>query len=403
MTFEAGLDAMAFRRLANGRLSMKINFITIAVWVCLAVVLAGCTAQRKPVVAHPAVIPAAPPVVAPPPRKASLELSRTAPTDALVCDAIPVTLSVTNNGGKSLTGVKITDVLPKGWTRDDAGGLIFDAGGLAPGEGRTFTYNVHAASAGKFTGRAKATAMENVSDDAATVTAVHQAVFVSAGQTPATQMFGRKFSVSFVITNIGDVAADAVFSLPVPSGLIVSSLADNGQFNDGVIRWKLGSVDVQTPQTVSVEFIGNTAGEYAFNGSVKGDCTVEIAAACRTKITGVAAISLQKNDSPDPIAVGEITTFTIKITNPGSAADSNLALSVDLAPELQPVGSDNPNAIIHDRTVTFPVVSLLPAHQSIVCAIVARGVKAGDAHTQFNLNSTALKSPLVAQESTTVY
>jgi hypothetical protein len=382
---------------------MKIHFITMAVLGGLAVGLAGCTWSQPKPVARPAAIPAAPPAVETPARKASVELSRTAPTDALVCDALPVMLSVTNNGGKPLTGVKVTDVLPKGWTRDDAGSLTFDAGALAPGEGRAFTYTVHAASAGKFTSRAKATATENVSDDAATTTVIHQAVFVSAGHAPDTQMFGRKFTVSFVITNLGDVAATAVFSLPVPAGLIVDSLSDNGELRDGAIHWKLGLVDVQAPQTVSATFVGNTAGDYAFNGSVKGDCTLEIAAPCRTQITGVAAIALQKNDSPDPIAVGELTTFTIKITNQGSAADSNLALSVELAPELQPVGCDNPNAVVHDRTVTFPVLATLPAHQAIVCSIVAKGVKADDAHTKFTLNSTALKSPLTAQESTTVY
>ena len=74
---------------------------------------------------------------------------------------------------------------------------------------------------------------------------------------------------------------------------------------------------------------------------------------------------------------------------------------VTIAPELAPLSSSE--GTISGNTVTLPVVAKLAAKQAVTYKIVAKGMIAGDGHSKFTLTSDVLKSPLNAEESTTVY
>ena len=145
-----------------------------------------------------------------------------------------------------------------------------------------------------------------------------------------------------------------------------------------------------------------SAGTFAFNGTAKGACATEVSTSCQSRVVAVAAILLEKADDPDPIGVGETTTYTVKITNQGTADDSNVKMVVTIAPELVPVSATG-NGTIDGQTVTFPVVPRLAPKDAVSYQIVAKGVKAGDGHTVFKLTSDVLTSAISAEESTHVY
>lgn len=336
--------------------------------------------------------------------KAGIELTKTEPADDLICDSIPVTLTVKNSGSSQLTGVQVVDTLPDGMTSDSKSSLTFDAGNLAPGESREFKYNATATSTGKFVNNAKATAAEGVSAEASATTTVHQPVLAITCAAQDQQYMGRKFNVAYTVSNTGDApAAGSTLTVPVPSGLTVDSVGNNGQVQNGTITWNLGTVDANAPQKVNVTFVGANAGNYQFAGTVKGTCAAAASTSCQTKVIGISAMLLEKADNPDPVAIGDTTTYTVKVTNQGSADDSNVAISIVVDGELVPVSSDNPNAVISGQTVTFPVIPTLSAKQVVTYTVVAKGVKAGMAVTKFSLSSTMLTSPITAEESTTVY
>lgn len=335
--------------------------------------------------------------------KAKVELTKSEPSDVSICDSIPVTLTVKNSGSSQLTGVQIADTLPSGLTSDGKGSLTFDVGSLAPGQSRDFKYIANASSTGKFENDAKVTTAEGVSAEASATTMVHQPVLAVTCNAQDQQYEGRKFHVSYTVSNTGDAAAEgSVLTVPVPAGLKVVSAGD-GQVKDGSIVWDLGSVDAGASKKLRATFVSSSAGTFEFTSTVKGTCAAAASSSCETKIVGVAAILLEKADNPDPVAVGDTTTYTFKVTNQGSADDSNVAMSIVVAHQLVPISSDNPNATIDGQTVTFPVVATLPAKQAVTYHVVAKGVSPGDGHTKFILNSTVLRSPISAEESTTVY
>jgi uncharacterized repeat protein (TIGR01451 family) len=333
--------------------------------------------------------------------KAAIELTKSEPAEELICDPIPVKITVKNTGSTALSGVQIADSFPTGMTSDGKSSLNFDVGSLAPGESKDVKYSAAAASTGKFQNNAKVTCTEGVTAEASATTTVHQPVLTITCQAPEEQFMGRKFDVSYTVGNTGDAAAaGSSLVITVPAGLTVSA-SGNGQVKEGSITYDLGSIEPSASQKVSATFTSATPGSFQLAGSTKGICAQVASASCTTKVNGIPAILLEKSDDPDPVAIGDTTTYTVKVTNQGTADDSNVQVVVTIAPELVPVSTSD--GTISEQTVTLPVVPTLAAKQAVTYKIIAKGVKAGDGHTKFTLSSNMLKSPITAEESTTVY
>ena len=333
----------------------------------------------------------------------AIELTKTSPAQVLICDPIPMTLVVKNSGSSALTGVKVTDTLPEGLLSEGKNSVAFDAGNLAAGESREFKFNATASKTGKFVNNAKATSGQGISAEASATTTVHEPVLSIACKSAEESFMGRPFNVCFTVVNNGDApAAGTVVQVPVPAGLTFRSATAGGTLSGNNIVWNLSSLAVKAPQELCATFVSTTGGNFQFNGTAKGTCAKQVSTSCQTRVIGVAAILLEKSDDPDPIGVGETTTYTVKVTNQGTADDNNVRVVITVAPELAPVSATS-GGVINGNTVTFPVVPRLAAKEAVTYKVVARGVKAGDGHTVFNLNSDVLKKAISAEESTHVY
>ncbi len=334
--------------------------------------------------------------------KASIELTESEPADVTVCDPIPVVLTVKNTGSSQLTGVHVTDTLPSGLASDGKNSVSFDAGSLAPGESKEFKYTAQASAPGKYDHNAEVTTEQDVTAKAMASTTVHQSVLSLSCKAPDQQYIGRNVDVCLSLSDTADIPASAVHvTLPIPSGLTVKSVSNGGRADGGNVVWDVDTLAANSPANLCVTFVGEAAGTFTFNASAKATCAAEVTTSCQSKVVGIAGILLEKADDPDPIAVGETTTYTVKVTNQGSADDHNVQVVVTIPAELSPVSTSE--GTIEGQTVTCPMVPVLPAKQTVTYKIVAKGVKAGDGHTNFRLSADVLSSPINAEESTTVY
>jgi uncharacterized repeat protein (TIGR01451 family) len=276
-------------------------------------------------------------------------------------------------------------------------------GNLAPGESKEIKFNTAASRTGEFVNKATVATAQGVSAEASAKTVVREPVLTVACTAPEQRYMGRPFDVEFTVGNKGDTAAvGTVLEVPVPEGLTVKSAANGGQVAGNKITWDLSSLAANASQKVSATFAAPNAGNFQFNPAAKGTCAKLVASSCQTRVVGVAAILLEKADDPDPVGIGETTTYTVKITNQGSADDNNVRMVVTIADELTPVSATGDGAI-SGQTVTFPAVPRLAPKEAVSYKIVAKGVKAGDGRTRFELKSDMLTSPVTAEESTHVY
>ena len=333
----------------------------------------------------------------------AIQLTKSEPKDVIACDPIPVTLVVKNSGSSQLTGVKVSDSLPTGLSSDGKSSLVFDAGTLAPGESKEFKFNATAAGPGNFVNAASVTSDQGVTAKASASTVVHQPVLAISCKAKDQQYMGRSFDVCFTVSNSGDIAAAGTqVMVPVPTGLTFKSATAGGRLSGNNLVWDMDSLAMKTPQELCATFTSATAGTFVFNASAKGACAKQVSTSCETKVIGISALLLEKSDNPDPIQVGETTTYTVKVTNQGTAADTAVKIVVEFPAEIDPVSASN-GGVVNGKTVTFPAYPSLAPKQAFEYTIVAKGAKLGDARVKFIRTSDGIPAPTTAEESTRVY
>ena len=104
----------------------------------------------------------------------------------------------------------------------------------------------------------------------------------------------------------------------MPDGLTVKAASNGGQTAGNKLSWDLGSLAASGSQNVSATFVSANAGSYQFSPAAKGACAKPVDLLLPDPGGGHPAILLEKSDDPDPVGVGETTTYTVKITNQGT-------------------------------------------------------------------------------------
>ena len=121
--------------------------------------------------------------------------------------------------------------------------------------------------------------------------------------------------------------------------------------------WTFAELKPGAKVTQTVKLTSKVAGNHCNQVTVSvGGGVRDTATAC-TLWKGIAAVLLEVVDDPDPIEVGENTTYTIRVTNQGFADIHNVKLNVSFDDQVAPVSSAQ--GTVSGRAVTFPPVVLV--------------------------------------------
>ncbi|MCZ6698173.1 MAG: hypothetical protein O7D94_04500, partial [Planctomycetota bacterium] len=122
------------------------------------------------------------------------------------------------------------------------------------------------------------------------------------------------------------------------------------------------------------------------------------------KVEGIPAILLECVDNPDPIEIDGNVTYTITVTNQGSAVGTNIAIVCTLPKEQEHVSSTGPTkAVSKGKKVTFAPLATLAPKASVVYKVTVKGIAEGDVRFKVSLNSDQMTSPAEETESTRIY
>ncbi|MGA2498864.1 MAG: hypothetical protein ABSH20_14065, partial [Tepidisphaeraceae bacterium] len=145
--------------------------------------------------------------------KPALKLVKSAPAEALLCDQIPVKLTVTNTGSGLARDVVVVDNLPAGLTTvDGQSAVTVPVGMLGPNQSKDIMIVAKASKTGKFDNSATASAAGGLKADSnSTSTVVKQPVLEIAKKALQEKvMVGRgtgNFTHEITVTNKGDAVA----------------------------------------------------------------------------------------------------------------------------------------------------------------------------------------------------
>lgn len=331
--------------------------------------------------------------------RAALAIDKSGPELAQINSDVAYNIVVKNVGSAIAKNVVVTDKVPAG-----LGGpkeIPFTVGDLAPGASKTIPVSLKAMERGKFCNVAIASASnaESVTDDACTT--VVQAGIKLAKTGPEMEYINKKAGYKITAANTGDTTLDNVVvtdSAPTQTSIVS---APGGQISGNNISWNLGSLQPGEKKTVDVVLTTKQPGKWCNAATVSTKQGLKDSAQACTLWKGVSAVLLEVVDDPDPLQVGEETTYTIRITNQGNSDLVNINTVAQFQKEITPETASEGQ--VESKTVKFPTIPTLPAKQSHSYTIRAKAVEVGDHRLKVVLTEDQLLSPVNEEESTRVY
>ncbi|WP_417353669.1 gliding motility-associated C-terminal domain-containing protein [Flavobacterium alkalisoli] len=287
----------------------------------------------------------------------------------LVGNGVVFTITVTNDGPQTATGVVVTDLLPSGYTfvvATTTGGIYnstigeWSVGTLPSGTSETLLINAIVQPTGDYLNVAEITSSNepdsdstpgngiDTEDDYASVTTVPIAVFADLSLTKTannpTPIIGGGVTFEIIVTNDGpQTATGVVVTDLLPSGYsyVIASSTD-GVYNSNTGEWLVSALPAGASQTLLINATVQSTGDYlnvaeitssneADPDSTPGngvDTEDDYATAITTPIIPTADLELSKTivgGNATPL-VGSQIIFNIEVSNAGPASATGVVI-----------------------------------------------------------------------------
>lgn len=335
----------------------------------------------------------------------TLTIEKTGPEKARMGAEVVYQIVIRNTGSAIARNVVITDTLPEGLKHASGNNnLTMNVGDLAPGASKAYQVRATAAKTGKVCNPAVAKAANagEVKAEACTVIVEPKLEVEKAG--PKDQIIGRTAEYTVVVSNPGtDPVSNVVVTDTAPTGTRIVS-ADGASLSGNTATWRIAELKAGAKQNYKITLTTATPGKHCNVVSASSAEGLTARAQSCTDWKGQAALLIEVVDNPDPIMIGETTTYTIRVTNQGTAPDSNVKISATFAKEIDPASAaGHTPGTVAAKTVTFAPVASLAAKQVVTWTITAKGAAIGDHRLKVMMNSDLLGTPVTVEESTHVY
>ncbi|MEX2119289.1 MAG: DUF11 domain-containing protein [Pirellulales bacterium] len=380
----------------------------------------------SPVAAPSAPPAAAGPAAAPAPGPAApapvLEARMTGPQRAVIGQEVTFEVVVTNRGATAASGLVIVDRYPPGLRHAQRGNSIERVlGDLAPGASRSVAVTFRVAEAGRLCNRAEIHSPLGVLARAEACLTAERAAQADPDEQPRLSVrktgpdrrrVGETAEFLIEITNNGRQPATELKVLDHydQDALDPVSATDGYSWTGLDLVW---NVDVLPPGKTIVFQVHCRClrpAARSCNGATvtsreqaraDGEACLEIAPAA----AGGSSLSISVADVRDPVAVGNQTTYEVRVTNNSQAADRQVAVAVTVPSGMTAlvVGSSGPAAYrVEGRQVRFDPVREIRPGETLSYRVEARAERAGGGRCQVEVTSERIQQPRTAETTTTI-
>lgn len=356
--------------------------------------------------------------------EAKLDLRLDGPTTGVVGEALPFQATVTNNGDAPAERIRVRARLDEGLEAANKTDRVEETiAVLPPGGTKTVSLPISATRGGSFGLRAEAGADGNLTaaPQAATVDVREVQLSVST-HGPGRAYVGQEATWTFVVRNTGDVGLGAVVvKATLPPEMRFVSATDGGRATGRQVVWNLGSAPARQERDVGVTVACDRLAVRTLVGAtvtaspvVEGDGAARPVSLVKpltgrsvelpVEIIGIPALQISVKDADDPVAVGQATTYTIRVKNSGTLAARQVIVSADVPTIMRPVRATGPGKAgqIDGQKVVFPALESVAPNAETVFVVGVEGRAPGDARFRAEVRSVLLAQPLRAEEPTRV-
>jgi hypothetical protein len=336
----------------------------------------------------------------------SIAVSKLMPATASICDAVDITLAVTNSGKVKLTSVELSEALPESWktTRGETAVRV-NVGDLRAGESKLVTYKATADAPGRYVTKVMAHSLEHASAAAFAEILIGAPALSLACTAPNRAPVGRPVTVKVFVSNVGDRAEPALFvTMTPPPELATSATEPNAKMSEGRLTWVLPELPPGATNAVTLTFSSAAPLVQAFDVAASGICAPPVDARCFAEVTGVPAILLEVIDLEDPIEVNGQVVYEIRVTNQGSSTDKDIRLRCSLDESQELISASGATEFrAEGRQVESEPLARLDPKQTATWRVSCRPVAAADARFKVQLTSAEIDRPVEETESTRHY
>jgi uncharacterized repeat protein (TIGR01451 family) len=281
--------------------------------------------------------------------------------------------------------------------------LVVNVGNLAPSESRSIPVTVKAVQTGRFCNLASAVAVNaaKVNHEACTLVVKTGIKIVKTGDTE--RLINRTANYQIKVSNTGETDLTGVVVTDTAADPTTIAAAPGATVSGKTATWNVGNLKQGEEKNLAITLLSTQPGNFCNTAAVTTAQGLRDSAQACTEWIGVTGVLVEVVDDPDPIQVGEFTTFTIRVTNQGSTRNiEELAVKAFFPEETDPVSASS-GGTVSGKNVVWPVVPTLAPKQSITYTLRAKGVKQGDSRLKVDVTTKHRSSPITELESTTVY
>ncbi|MEM6822565.1 MAG: hypothetical protein AAF558_11565 [Verrucomicrobiota bacterium] len=336
-----------------------------------------------------------------------LKAAVTAPAKANLCSTIPLVYTATNTGSVKLTNVfidggKTSELVALDGTR----GGSMRIGDLMPGESKQIRVNAKATKNGRNDTIIRAVSDQITSQEASAVTMVESPQLRIGVTSPSSVIQGRSITYEITVSNTGQGTAEQVnVSSPIPAGTTFLSASNGGVAGAGGVTWPAVRLPAGSSTKLQVRVRPSSTSSVRADATASTECAQPASAFANTSVKGVAAILLEVVDNPDPIEVGDTTTYTITVTNQGSANGTNIRVSCAIESALTYVSTAGATkGTASGNAVTFAPLPSLAPKATATWTVRVKGQTASDTRFKVSMLSDQLGNrPVEETEATKIY
>lgn len=367
-----------------------------------------------------------------------LKITKTGPARIELGETATWDIMVKNTGSSYADNVVITDTMPAGFTA--VGPVSKTVGNMQPGDTASFKVTGKSNKVGKFTNTAVANFTGGTPVQATAPIEVVQSAVAITKTGPATGFIFVDETYTITVTNKGNttlknlVVTDMLPVGAVLEGKVVGSgeVADIdtgrtvfigpkydarravwGYWREGSqtpltddhadqITWKIDSLAAGASKSFKVTFYANKPSTTVNNAIVKTDRGLTDKASATTVWKAVPGVHTGIRDSIDPIQVGQDTVLTINAENQSGYDTFTVTSQIVTVGDGLTVKSASSGATINGNVVSFPPVNLGPSKE-VTRTITVTGSKPGTTTSKMETMTNFRDTPVLDQESTTVY
>ena len=339
--------------------------------------------------------------------KPALEITAEPPQPTLIGEAMTLELTLSNPGTGTATGVVVEGQLPEAVSHPAGREVEFDVGRLEPGSTRSITLVLTTVTPGVHEIRLAARADGGIEVAQRLRAEITAPMLELAADIPSRRYLQRPATCKLTMNNTGTAPALAVeLAAQLPTGMKFVRANNAGYYDERTHRvlWSLEELPAGENGTVELVVMPTTLGPQAIVAAARNPAGLADQLTHTIEVEGLAALSFEVVDSEDPIEIGGLTEYVVRVTNQGTKAATNVELAANLLGDLEPIDAKGPVPFsVENLLIAFdPLATLGPADEAVF-RVRVRGRRPGNQRVQFMLKSDDLKTPLTAEEMTHVY